>query len=102
MLGRGTFSRSRPLLVTKTGARGPEKKTTINIFSKKRCKKNMKTIVCIGDSITQQGFGNSGWVAGLADTYQRRADIVDRGFSGYNTRNILHLFPFVLDSVRGG
>ena len=27
-----------------------------------------------------------GWGAGVADWYARRADVVNRGFSGYNTR----------------
>jgi len=41
----------------------------------------------IGDSITQQGFGPDGcWGALLANEWTRCADVVNRGFSGYNTR----------------
>jgi isoamyl acetate esterase len=40
-------------------------------------------IVLWGDSLTQTGF--DGWIAQLANRYQRRADIVNRGMSGYNT-----------------
>ena len=41
-------------------------------------------ILLIGDSLTQTSF--EGWGAGLAHRYQRRADILNRGMSGYNTR----------------
>ncbi|XP_027168263.1 GDSL esterase/lipase At5g62930 [Coffea eugenioides] len=54
-------------------------------------------IVLFGDSITEQSFRSGGWGAALADTYSRKADIVNRGFGGYNTRWALfllhHLFP---------
>lgn len=44
-------------------------------------------IVLFGDSITQQSFSAAGfgWGAHVADRYQRRADVINRGFSGYNT-----------------
>ncbi|XP_035550091.1 GDSL esterase/lipase At5g62930-like isoform X1 [Juglans regia] len=55
-------------------------------------------IALFGDSITEQSFRSGGWGAALADTYTRKADIVNRGYSGYNTRwalFLLHqLFPF--------
>jgi lysophospholipase L1-like esterase len=41
-------------------------------------------ILMLGDSLTQTSF--EGWGAGLANTYQRRADILNRGLSGYNSR----------------
>ncbi|XP_071902175.1 GDSL esterase/lipase At5g62930-like isoform X2 [Coffea arabica] len=57
-------------------------------------------IVLFGDSITEQSFRSGGWGAALADTYSRKADIVNRGFGGYNTRWALfllhHLFPLRL------
>lgn len=43
-------------------------------------------IVVFGDSLTQQGFMVGGWVQRLADRYCRRADVLNRGYSGYNTR----------------
>ncbi|CAM9882127.1 unnamed protein product [Choristocarpus tenellus] len=45
-------------------------------------------VVCFGDSLTQQGFDAErlGWLALLANWWERRFDIVNRGFSGYNTR----------------
>ncbi|KAK1427649.1 hypothetical protein QVD17_16340 [Tagetes erecta] len=54
-------------------------------------------IVLFGDSITEQSFSYGGWGASLTDTYSRKADIVVRGVSGYNTRWALfllhHIFP---------
>lgn len=53
--------------------------------------------VLFGDSITEQSFRAGGWGAALADTYSRKADIIVRGYGGYNTRWALfllnHLFP---------
>mmetsp|Transcript_1908 Transcript_1908/g.2720 ORF Transcript_1908/g.2720 Transcript_1908/m.2720 type:complete len:266 (+) Transcript_1908:103-900(+) len=44
-------------------------------------------IVLFGDSLTQQSFDEQGcWGALLASRYARRADILNRGFSGYNTK----------------
>jgi lysophospholipase L1-like esterase len=50
-------------------------------------------ILLFGDSITQQSFSalDCGWGAHLADRYQRRADVLNRGFSGYNTGWFLKL-----------
>mmetsp|Transcript_117 Transcript_117/g.221 ORF Transcript_117/g.221 Transcript_117/m.221 type:complete len:260 (-) Transcript_117:84-863(-) len=61
------------------------------------------TIVLFGDSITQQGFafsdGNSpGWAGLLANAYTRRADVLNRGFSGYNSRHAMDILPSVFGS----
>ena len=50
-------------------------------------------IVLFGDSITQQSFQPGGWGARLADAYNRHADIVLRGYSGYNTAWALATLP---------
>ncbi|KAI8617207.1 SGNH hydrolase-type esterase domain-containing protein [Chytriomyces sp. MP71] len=44
-------------------------------------------IVLFGDSITQHSFNPEiqGWGATLAHAYMRRLEIVNRGYSGYNT-----------------
>jgi len=56
------------------------------------------SILLFGDSLTQQAFGHQsdgkfvtrfGWASLLASTYTRRVDVVNRGFSGYNTRHAL-------------
>eukprot|EP00429_Kryptoperidinium_foliaceum_P037957 CAMPEP_0176167732 /NCGR_PEP_ID=MMETSP0120_2-20121206/85833_1 /TAXON_ID=160619 /ORGANISM="Kryptoperidinium foliaceum, Strain CCMP 1326" /LENGTH=281 /DNA_ID=CAMNT_0017505399 /DNA_START=21 /DNA_END=866 /DNA_ORIENTATION=+ len=41
-------------------------------------------ILLLGDSLTQTSM--EGWGGGLAHHYQRRADVLNRGMSGYNTR----------------
>jgi lysophospholipase L1-like esterase len=54
------------------------------------------SIVLFGDSLTQLGWGvdgNAGWAALLASAYTRRADVLNRGFSGYNTRHALEVLP---------
>ena len=48
----------------------------------------MRTILLLGDSLTQTAF--EGWAGQLAHVYQRRADIINRGCSGYNTSFYLH------------
>jgi len=53
-------------------------------------------ILLLGDSLTQTSF--EGWGAGLANVYQRRADVVNRGYSGYNTTFYLRL-PIEADNV---
>jgi len=51
--------------------------------------------ILFGDSITQQSFRVGGWGARLANTYERSADVINRGYSGYNTRWIMRLLPRV-------
>ena len=42
-------------------------------------------IILFGDSITQLSFSEGGWGSYISDRYQRRADVLNRGFSGYNS-----------------
>jgi lysophospholipase L1-like esterase len=45
------------------------------------------TFVLFGDSITERSFAlTSGWALPIASAYATSVDIVNRGFSGYNTR----------------
>ena len=53
------------------------------------------TVVLFGDSITQRGFGESGWCGSLAHYYQRKADVYNRGYGGYNTRWARYLVPYM-------
>jgi len=48
-------------------------------------------MVLLGDSITQLGFGPGGWASALANYYQRRLDVLNRGYAGYNSRWVLEL-----------
>ena len=57
------------------------------------------SILLFGDSITQEAFGvdgNIGWASLLAADYTRRADVLNRGYSGYNTNHAVELLPRVL------
>lgn len=52
------------------------------------------TVTLFGDSVTQQGFeheGSLGWVALLSSYLVRSHDVVNRGYSGYTTRQALFL-----------
>ncbi|KAH1242068.1 GDSL esterase/lipase CPRD49 [Glycine max] len=52
-------------------------------------------IVLFGSSIIQMSFDNGGWGAILANLYARKADIILRGYSGWNSRRALE----VLDEI---
>jgi isoamyl acetate esterase len=43
-------------------------------------------VVALGDSITEYAVAEGGWWRGLSGNYSRRADCVNRGLSGYNSR----------------
>lgn len=43
-------------------------------------------IVVFGDSLTQRGYDQDGWVSTLSRHYSRRADVINRGYGGFNTR----------------
>lgn len=48
-------------------------------------------IYLFGDSLTQTSF--EGWGGYISHVYQRRADVFNRGYSGYNTNFFLQLPP---------
>ena len=52
---------------------------------------NRPRIVLFGDSITEQSFGEGGFGAALANRYRRHADVLLRGYSGYNSRDAVAL-----------
>lgn len=52
-------------------------------------------IILFGDSLTQFSHQAGGLAQRLADTYQRRLDVVNRGFSGYNSTWALQLLPHI-------
>lgn len=57
----------------------------------------MDQFILFGDSITQQSFtpedGRGYFGPALTDYYVRRLDIINRGFSGYNTSQALTILP---------
>nr|XP_039267736.1 GDSL esterase/lipase At5g62930-like [Styela clava] len=56
-----------------------------------------KKMILFGDSLTQYSFQPQGFGSAIANELQRKADVINRGFSGYNTDNavaMLHgVFP---------
>ncbi|KAK9709120.1 isoamyl acetate-hydrolyzing esterase [Basidiobolus ranarum] len=65
---------------------------------------DFKKIVLFGDSITQYSFNEElkGWGAALEHRYARKLDVVNRGFSGYNTAWAKHIFPQILPVSKDG
>ncbi|KAJ1258099.1 hypothetical protein BS78_10G047700 [Paspalum vaginatum] len=59
------------------------------------------SIVLFGDSITEEAFGEGGWGASLANHYSRSADVVLRGYSGYNTRWAARVAGRAVASIAG-
>ncbi|XP_073054016.1 GDSL esterase/lipase At5g45920-like [Primulina eburnea] len=53
-------------------------------------------IYLFGDSITEASFAEGGWGSSLANHFSRTADVVLRGYSGYNTRWALKVKEKVL------
>lgn len=49
-----------------------------------------------GDSLTQRSFGRDAWGAIIADSLQRRCDVLNRGFGGYNSRWCRLILPKIL------
>ena len=48
-------------------------------------------LVAVGDSLTQRAQQPDGWLTLLSHLYQRRVDVINRGFSGYNSDWLLAL-----------
>ncbi|KAK1562730.1 hypothetical protein Q3G72_016244 [Acer saccharum] len=47
--------------------------------------------VLFGSSIVQYSFSNQGWGAILADLYARKADVLLRGYAGWNSRRAVQI-----------
>lgn len=56
-------------------------------------------LVLLGDSLTQFAFSNGGWGARIADHFQRRLDVINRGFSGYNSTWINLALPSIFAAL---
>jgi len=54
--------------------------------------------ILLGDSITQQSFGVGGFGSRLAGELTRKVDIINRGYSGYNTKHIVSLLDKIFPS----
>ena len=62
----------------------------------------MHQFILFGDSITQQSFSPDNHIGylgpTLSDAYVRRLDVINRGFSGYNTTQALQVLPRFMPS----
>jgi len=54
-----------------------------------------KKIILFGDSLTQYAVKTSGWATALIDYVTPYFDVINRGFSGYNTRAGVKIVPLV-------
>ncbi|KAL6493789.1 hypothetical protein OROGR_031698 [Orobanche gracilis] len=61
----------------------------------------MPKIYLFGDSITEMSFADGGWGASLTSHFARKADVVLRGYSGYNTRWALKVIDRVFPAAVG-
>jgi lysophospholipase L1-like esterase len=59
-----------------------------NLISGVDSRLRRRKVLFFGDSITQHGLNTDihGWIAKLGNWWTRRVDVLNRGFSGYNTR----------------
>lgn len=55
-------------------------------------------IYLFGDSITEMSFADGGWGVSLVKHFNRTADVVLRGYSGYNTRWALKVLDKVFEA----
>lgn len=60
------------------------------------------SIVLLGDSFTQFGLDNRGWASLLASDYARRVHVLNRGFQGHTTRDLLGLLPEIFNNDATG
>ncbi|KAJ9450903.1 GDSL esterase/lipase [Diplonema papillatum] len=56
-------------------------------------------VVVIGDSLTELGFRTGGWASQLTAWYTRKADVFNRGLSGYNTEWVARVLDDLLDGL---
>lgn len=58
------------------------------------------TLVLVGDSLTEDAAADAaGWAHPLVARYARRADVLVRGYNGYNSRWLLRLLPPLLSAL---
>lgn len=53
-------------------------------------------VILFGDSISQESFSEGGWGATIADHFQRKCDVLNRGFSGYTSAFNKLILPKIL------
>lgn len=59
----------------------------------------MHNILLIGDSLTEWGNGENGWVRYLTNWYANKAIVVNKGIAGYTSRMIANLMPEITVNI---
>ncbi|XP_066933197.1 isoamyl acetate-hydrolyzing esterase 1 homolog [Clytia hemisphaerica] len=59
--------------------------------------KDFPKLYLIGDSNTQLAFSPKGFAAKLQECYVRKCDVLNRGFSGYTSQELLIMLPDLLE-----
>ncbi|XP_071788537.1 LOW QUALITY PROTEIN: isoamyl acetate-hydrolyzing esterase 1 homolog [Asterias amurensis] len=55
------------------------------VFLGSTMKMSWHKVILFGDSLSQFAFSEGGWGSSLANLLQRKCDVLNRGFSGYNS-----------------
>ena len=71
--------------------------TVSGVISNKCTKIKWKKFIALGDSNTQMGFSYSQWLSRLANMYERRLDVINRGFGGYNSEHIRYYLKDIFE-----
>eukprot|EP00834_Sanchytrium_tribonematis_P004717 NODE_247_length_11822_cov_1.182718.p6 type:complete len:227 gc:universal NODE_247_length_11822_cov_1.182718:6410-7090(+) len=71
----------------------------INRFDETSFDKKLFKVGILGDSITESGNWQKGFVQLLTSNYVRHAEILGRGFSGWNTRVTVKYLKYILHSL---
>lgn len=58
-------------------------------------------ILLFGDSLTELAANpKGGWAGALTHRYVRRADVINRGFGGYTTRQAVQILPEMIETLK--
>jgi lysophospholipase L1-like esterase len=68
-----------------------------NIASNKCNQVKWKKFIALGDSNTEMGFGETQWLNKIANMFERKLDVINRGFSGYNSKHIRYFLKDIFD-----
>ena len=59
----------------------------------------MYNILLIGDSLTEWGNGENGWAGYLTKWYSNKANVINKGFAGYNSKMIVDIMPTITFNI---
>ena len=59
----------------------------------------MYNILLIGDSLTEWGNGENGWAGYLTKWYSNKANVINKGFAGYNSKMIVDIMTTITFNI---